>query len=307
MSEIPIIRNRFRPSVPWPIRPAIWSLLFLLALQTVCAGGSRVPSKKVLSLKAEANALYRKKKFADACDLYREIADLDTLDAPARTDLGLCLQNLGKKDSALQVSRDALRLAGRSLGSLNDSDWSNPDLRARKTAYFNLDKLGGPMREPDSGQCETWASFATCSRPFYVCADVGRKRTADGGMVHWSVIRVGLTRPRAAFSVEETETEADLPRPEMRDMEEQTIDGEFESKVRWLNRDSSTTLPLGEILETQTEGCDAGCKKTEEVQSECRVLYFDPCSGVVGLACAIDQGKNQDRILIGEYYLIPAR
>lgn len=279
-------------------------MLFLLGF--MASGVSGLPSKKILKLKAEANALYRQKKFADACGLYREVAELDTLDAPARTDLGLCLQNIGRKDSAVVVSRDALRLAGRGLGNDGDSNWSNPDLRTRKSAYYNLDKLGGPMREPDSGHCETWASFATCSKPFYVCADVGRKKTS-AGMVHWSVIRVGLTRARAAFSDEETEMEADLPRPEMRDMEEQGIDGEFESKVRWLNRDSSATLPMGETLESQQEGCDAGCKHTEETLSECRVLHFDPCSGVVGIACAIDQGKNQDRILIGEYYLIPSR
>jgi len=282
----------------------LWLLLLLLGIRSECLAG--VPSRKVLKLKAEANALYRQKKFADACALYREVADLDTLDAPARTDLGLCLQNLGKKDSAVQVNRDALRLAGRSLRGLADSDWSNPDLRARKSAYFNLDKLGGPMWEPDSGHCETWASLATCAHPFYVCADVGRKRTS-AGMVHWSVIRVGLTRARAGFSEDETETEADLPRPEMRDMEEQGIDGEFEAKVRWVNRDSAATLPMGETLESQAEGCDAGCKHSEEVQSECRVLDFDPCSGVVGIACAIDEGKNQDRVLVGEYYLIPAR
>jgi hypothetical protein len=44
-----------------------------------------------------------------------------------------------------------------------------------------------------------------------------------------------------------------------------------------------------------------------KVLSECRILHFDPCTGVVGIACAIDQGGDGDQIVIGEYYLYPAR
>ncbi len=296
--------TRNRVSACKPI--SSWALACLLvALSCTEPSAWLHSSKKILALKAEANGLYRQKKYAEACPIYREITERDTLDAGALTDLGICLQNLGKKDSVLHVSREALRLAGKSLASPSVSDWSNLDLRARKSAYFNLDKLGDPMREPDSGSCETWAAFAVCGKAFYVCSDVGRVRTARG-YDHWAILRVGLTREQAIFSAVEAETQADLPRPEVRDMEEVDVDGEFESKLKWLNRDSVVTLPLGEIFETRVEGCSS-CQATEKVMTECRVLHFNPCTGVVGVACAVDQGGGDDRIVIGEYYLIPAR
>jgi hypothetical protein len=180
------------------------------------------------------------------------------------------------------------------------------DLRTRKSAYYNLDKLGGPMREPDSGRCESWSALETCDQRLYVCADIGRKRTAEG-IVHWSILRVALSRNRSIFSTEESETLADLPRPEMLDMEVQNTDGEFESRIKWLNRDSVATLPLGEVLIAEGVHCPAPCKYPEKVLSECRVLHFDPCSGVVGVACGINLEGDDDQIVIGEYYLIPAR
>ncbi len=263
-------------------------------------------AKKVLAMKEKANTYYRQKKYVQACDIYKEITLLDTLDARTRIDLGLCLQNLGEKDSALQVSRQALSIAGRSLGSASDSLWSNVDLRTRKGAYYNLDKLGGPMREPDSGHCESWASLGTCAQRFFVCADIGRQRTKEG-FLHWSILRVALTKERAIFSTEESETLADLPRPDMLDMETQNTDGEFESRIKWLNRDSVVTLPLGETLVRDSASCPAPCKVPERILSECRVLHFDPCTGVIGVACGLNLDEKDDQIVIGEYYLIPAR
>ncbi len=260
-------------------------------------------SKKNQALKTSANALYREKKYAQACNIYRQITLSDTTDLRTLNDLALCYENMGYRDSAVQLSRAVLKSAGHSLAGSTESEWSNLDLRARKTAYFNLDKLGGPMREPDSGQCETWASFATCSRPFYVCADVGRRKILNGYQ-HWAILRIALSKVQAIFPVEEAETQADLPRPEMRDMEAQSISGEYENKLKWVNRDSIVTIPLGERRETQNEDCKVDCQKAETAVSACRILNFDPCSGVIGIACAIDQGSSEDQIVIGEYYLL---
>jgi hypothetical protein len=266
-------------------------------------------SRKVQALKEKANAKYRAKKFADACRIYREASLLDTGDAGVRNDLGLCFQNLGRKDSALETTRDALRLADRSLASDSEADWSFPDLRARKTAYFNLDKLGGPMREPRPGQCETWSAFSTCNGRYHVCVEDG-SRPAEGGTLHWNVLRVGLTRAKALFSFDEVEVPSHVPRPEMRDMEEMSIDGVPEARSRWINRDSSVVIPLGDVLETadpSDPACVKNCGNLERVRSECRVIHFDPCAGVVGVACGFEEGKAGDRIVIGEFYLIPAK
>ena len=265
-----------------------------------------LPTKRILQLRREAEDLYQTKKYPEACSRYREIAEFDTNDANVRTELGLCLQKLHKNDSALLVSRQALKIASRSMITMDSKRWSIPDLRARKSAYFNLDKMGDPMHAPDSGQCETWATYNSCNQSLFVCSDIGHKNTLEGKM-HWSVMRVGLTPKLAMFTEVETETQADLPQPEMRDMEATEIDGDFESKKKWINRDSTVTIPLGEVLETKANGYSLAKNSNEQILSECRVLYFDPCGGFVGMACALDEGKNEDQIIITEYYLIPVQ
>ncbi|GEM_PF-3255111 len=268
-----------------------------------------LPSKvahKVQALKEQANKFYRARKYANACAIYREASLLDSSDAGLRNDLGICFQNLGRKDSALQFTRDALRLADRSLAEPTEEEWSFPDMRSRKTSYFNLDRLGGPMTPPRPGQCETWSAMSTCKGRFHVCVEDG-SRPAEGGTLRWNVLRVGLTRARALFSYDEVEVPSHVPRPEMRDMEEMSIEGIPESKSRWINRDSSVVIPLGELLETKDSACVKNCGNLERDQSECRIIHFDPCAGVVGVACGIQEADGKDRIVIGEFYLIPAK
>jgi hypothetical protein len=262
--------------------------------------------RKVQALKEQANKHYRAKRYSEACRIYGEAALLDANDAGVRNDLGICYQNLGRKDSALDATREALRLADRSLAASSEPDWSFPDLRARKTAYFNLDKIGGSMREPRAGQCVTWSAFSSCNGRYHVCVAEG-SRPAEGGSLRWQTLRVALTRSRALFSYDEVEVPSQVPKPEMRDMEELSIEGVPESKLRWVNRDSSVAIPLGDILETADSACAGRCGNLERVQSECRVIHFDPCAGVVGVACGIQEGAGKDRIVIGEFYLVPQK
>ncbi len=262
--------------------------------------------RKANRLKVEANQAFRQGHVSEACAKYGQAQALDTSDASIRAALGFCLIKLGKRDSAFQVSREALRLAGLGLESLTDTEWSVKDMIARKSAYFNLDKLGGPMPDPDSGKCETWANLSTCAKAMYVCADVGRQRSRRG-VLHWSVLRVGMTPAQANFKPEESQNPGDLPRPELRDMEEQAIDGTYESRVKWLNRDSIATIPMGERLENLDATGGTKCQDADGWLSECRILYFDPCTGVIATACGLVGEGESDRILIGEFYLIPAR
>ncbi|MDB5106679.1 MAG: hypothetical protein JWP91_4368 [Fibrobacteres bacterium] len=263
-------------------------------------------SRKVQNLKERGNAHYRAKRYAEACRAYREASLLDSNDAGIRNDLGSCFFKVGSKDSALQFTREALRLADRGLAVTPDPLWSFPDLRARKTAYFNLDKLGGPMPEPLPGKCETWSSLANCNGRFHVCVEQGA-RASEGGTLRWQVLRVALSKSRALFSYDEVEVPAQVPHPELRDMEEMSIEGDPESRQRWVNRDSSVIIPLGDFMETADSTCEGKCGKLETVLSECRVIHFDPCAGLVGVACGIQEGPGRDRIVIGEFYLIPAK
>lgn len=290
------------PSAPAPatgsLKPAPWVRLPIPSAD----------ARQAQLLKLRANGLYRARKYKDACDLYAAVVRLDTGDASARNDLGICQRALGHRDSALASTRAALRIADRSLAAPDTSAWSFADLRARKTAYFNLDKLGGPMREPKVGQCETWFAVGDCPARLHVCTEQGYRKV-EGGFLKWEIMRAALNRSHALFSYEEVEVPSQVIRPEMRDMEELGIDGTPESMIRWINRDSSITVPLGEYIETADPECFPECNIAGNLEKErikCRVLNFDPCAGVIGMACAIDEEGGKDRILIGEYYLTPA-
>jgi hypothetical protein len=271
-------------------------------------GRSAETARRIQLLRVRANGLYRARKYRAARDLYAACARLDTGDAGARNDLAGCHLKLGQRDSALAASRAALRLAGRSLASPDAGAWSFPDLRARKSAYFLLDKVGAPMSAPGPGRCEAWtAAEGECRARLYVCAERGGRAEA-GGALRWDILRAGLSAARAAFSPEELESPSQLPRPEPRDMEAASIGGAPESESRWVNRDSSVTLPLGEFLETADPACSGpACGSLEQERIGCRILHFDPCAGVIGMACAYQEEGGPDRIVIGEWYLIPSR
>jgi len=258
-------------------------------------------------LKVRANGLYRARKYREAADLYSACARLDPNDANARNDIAGCYQKMGFKDSALACAREALRLADAGLSAGDAASWSYRDLRARKSAYFLIDKLGAPMTAPKPGECETWAaSEGACRAGLRVCSERG-SRAAAGGTLRWDVLRTSAIPAQALFKDEETDS-AGAPRPEMRDMEAASIDGTPESFSRWVNRDSASTIPLGEYLEGADPACSGpACGGLEKELSECRILHFDACAGVIGMACAYQEDAGPDHIVIGEGYFLPAR
>jgi hypothetical protein len=255
-----------------------------------------------------ANGLYRARKYRDAAELYAACARLDPGDASVRNDLAGCYQKMGRKDSAVAFAREALRLADAGLEASDTVYWSFTDLSARKNAYFILDKSGNPMTTPRPGQCETWiAAAGVCRARLHVCVERG-SRPAAGGTLRWDVLRAGVSRLRALFAPEEVETPSQVPHLELRDMEAASIDGISESESRWVNRDSSVTLPLGEFLETADPACSGpACGSLEKEVAGCRILHFDPCAGVIGMACANQEEGGSDQIVVGEWYLLPAR
>lgn len=270
-----------------------------------------VPSetlRRIQLLKVRANGLYRARQYPEACRVYAECARLDPGDASARVDLAGCYQKLGRKDSAVAFAREALRLADAGLAASDTVLWSFQDLSVRKNAYFILDKSGSPMPTPKPGQCETWtAADGGCRARLHVCAERG-SHPSTGGTLRWDVLRAGVSRLRALFEYEEVEAAAQVPHPELRDMEAASIDGVSESESRWVNRDSSVTLPLGEFLETADPACSGpACGSLEKEMAGCRILHFDPCAGVIGMACAYQEEGEPDRIVVGEWYLVPAR
>ncbi len=265
-------------------------------------------ARRIQLLKVRGNGLYRARKYRQAADLYAACVRLDPGDAGARNDMAGCYQKLGLKDSALACAREALRLADASLTASDTALWSFPDLRDRKNAYFLLDKLGAPMPAPKPGQCETWAAAeGECRARVRVCSERG-SRPAPGGTLRWDILRASAFPLKSLFAYEEIESAGLVPRPELRDMEATSIDGVSEGYSRWMNRDSAATIPLGEFLEGADSACAGpACGDLEKELAACRILHFDACAGVIGLACAYQEDDGPDHVEIGEGYFLPAR
>jgi hypothetical protein len=164
------------------------------------------------------------------------------------------------------------------------------------------------MSAPKPGQCETWtASEGDCRSRIRVCSERGG-RPAPGGTLRWDVLRASVFPFKALFAYEEIESASLVPRPELRDMEGSSIDGVSEGYSRWVNRDSAATIPLGEFVERSDPACAGpACGGLEKELIECRILHFDACAGVIGMACAYQEEDGHDHIEIGEGYFLPAR
>jgi hypothetical protein len=154
-------------------------------------------------LRAEATKLFKKKKFAEACEKFRQAADATPDDAAVLTDLGLCQHKLGQDKDAAVTNLRAIEIASRDPGRIDDPAAT----RVRRHAYFNLDQAKADavavIPGDDRGtKCETITPPPGCARSFEVCGVAGsmgfRMRT-------YSRInaKVALTRAAATWTDEE--------------------------------------------------------------------------------------------------------
>ena len=243
-----------------------WALV--LALVVSVALGSWAVADSAAGLTARATKLYRKKKYDEACQLFRKVTELAPTSASAWADLGLCLGKLpGSGTDAVTANRKALALG-------KDSE------KIRKAALFNLGKLEGsevPSHVPGPSEdllrdlegltptCKIFEPPSGCAKAVWGCS------SGPG----WSdLLRLALDpRPIARKPFPKVESDpGDDPEP--------VLDGDVVLSA------AARIVPTAE-----GDHCD-------HQELRCRVVWADACAARAGVACTV----TWDRQAVSDLY-----
>ena len=219
----------------------------------------------ISTLQDEATRAFKDQRYAEACAVYQKLAAGSPDSGAAQTDVGLCLQRLGRKKEAIVANRKAIALAART--ELAD----NGDPAARRHAYFNLYRLGVRAAVPKKG-CRKLPAEPGCRRSLWVC--VGQEQSAGSRVETDSTYaRVGISRD--AVQIEEgqdAETYADSSVPDdQRDHVDVTIEQQSDSHCQ--------------------EGDGPGCGEHDGTTT-CEIVSADACLGLIGAVCPGAAGKE---------------
>lgn len=240
-----------------------------LVLALVVAIGSWAGADSAAGLTARATKLYKKKKYDEACQLFRKVTELAPNSASAWADLGLCLGKLGSVGDAVAANRKALALG-------KDSE------KIRKAALFNLGKLEGsevPSHVPGPTEdllrdldgltptCKIFDPPPGCAKPVWGCSS---------GPGWNNLVRLALDpRPIARKPFPKVEYFTDDP-----DEPDTVLDGDV-------------VLRAGTYIAQTAEGdpCD-------HQELRCRVVWADACAARAGIACTV----TWDRQAVSDLY-----
>ncbi|MEP6653257.1 MAG: hypothetical protein ABJA82_07855 [Myxococcales bacterium] len=159
-------------------------------------------------VRADATQLFKKKKYAEACDRFGQAAQLAPEDAALLTDLALCQHKLGHEQEATASNRRAIELASRDPASI-----ANPEAaKVRRHAYFNLHQAGADADGPILGnlkgtRCGAIEAPSGCGRSFQACgynANMGYRLRSYSR----TTAKVALTPAGAAWTAGEMSDEA---------------------------------------------------------------------------------------------------
>jgi hypothetical protein len=218
------------------------------------------------ALEAEAAALFKAKRYREACAVYQKIAAAHPDSGAPQADLGLCLQRLGKKKEAIAANWKAI-----ALGAKTDVVAAG-EPSTRRHAYFNLYKLGVRAGVPKKG-CRKLPAAPGCQFTFWACA--GKDNSAGSGMETISTfVRIGLSRDLATIDKgDEMERYNDWPVPDDR---RDHVDISIEEETTSICRDS--------------DGPQCG---ENDGMSTCEVVSADACLGLIGTVCpGADKKEN---------------
>ena len=245
-----------------------WALLVALAVSV--AVGSWAVADSAAGLTARATKLYRKKKYDEACQLFRKVTELVPTSASAWADLGLCLGKLpGSEADAVAANRKALALG-------KDSE------KIRKAALFNLGKLEGsevPSHVPGPTEdllrdlegltptCKIFDPPPGCAKPVWGCS------SGPG----WS----NLLQAGARSAVDRAQAVSECGILHGRPGRAETV------------LDGDVVLRAGTYIAQTVEGdsCD-------HQELRCRVVWADACAARAGIACTV----TWDRQAVSDLY-----
>ncbi len=213
--------------------------------------------------------MYRAKKYAEACALFKQASEIDPTNGAVFADLGLCLAKLGDKTQAIAANRRAVETG---------------EPATRKNAYFNLDRLGVKVALPKAGACGPLAEDQS-PHPFHACA-YAYEAGGSGIVQTGEAVRIAVSADLA---------KADLPTssgpPSLGEIERSQPTEGFLGVA-------ATDLVLSETAEDRClcdehdVGCMKGCearRATTRERTNCSVVYARP--PFVGLVCRLPGAK----------------
>jgi len=231
-------------------------------LLSLLFGLDGAPSATVLTQRA--NALYRAKRYLEACTLFQQVTELAPAKGAAWGDLGLCMSRLpDQRAFAVTFSHQAILLSG-------------GDAKTRKAVYYNLGRhlaathpshVPGPSEEGplaelegELPQCELYDAVPGCDRRVWGCSS-------------WRSSDLTLTR-----FAHDPRTIARKPWPEGNTV--------YDDISVMLGRDV-LVLEDGqtETYRSGTSICRFGVA--------CRVVWADACNGRVGYYCETKTGLRE--------------
>jgi hypothetical protein len=172
---------------------AALALASTLALPVAYGEG---PNAAEPALRAEATKLFKKKKYAEACEKFRQATVATPEDAALLTDLGLCQHKLGQDNEAAATNLRAIELASRDAKGIDDP----VAIRVRRHAYFNLEQVNADAAPSIPGndkgtECKSIKPAPGCQRSFEVC---GASASQGFPMRSYSRTMAKVARTRAA-------------------------------------------------------------------------------------------------------------
>jgi hypothetical protein len=180
----------------------------LLAGAALAVPVARAAPPDAQALRAEATKLFKKKKYAAACEKFGQAAAATPDDADLLTDLALCQHKLGQDKEAIATNLRAIELASRDGKSIDDP----AAVRVRRHAYFNLDQAngvasGGVAANDQGTKCNAVQPAPGCAQSFHVC---GFEGAMGFRMREYSrtLAKIALTPTEAAWKPGETDKHA---------------------------------------------------------------------------------------------------
>jgi tetratricopeptide (TPR) repeat protein len=259
-------------------------------------------------LRGQATKLFRKKRYAEACEKYRQASAAAPQDADLLTDLALCQHKLGQDGPAAATNLRAIELAARDAKTLDDP----AAIRIRRHAYFNLDQVNADavaiIAGNDKGtKCEAVRAAPGCARSFHVCGVEGangfRMRTYTRTMA-----KVALAPAAARWTADEISDHAfddPTPRPGPSPSDKpEAVDGDsviFTARLEDEARTEGCEQTGGDV-----DQCTAETLANTGSKYECSIVYANACTGLLAVLC-LDSEPNDDQPtrFIDEYRFAP--
>ena len=313
--------------------PGIMVALLLVVASLFARAESPNPAGP--ALRAEATKLFKKRRYAEASEKFREATVAMPEDAALLTDLALCQHKLGQDKEAAATNLRAIELASRDAKSIDDP----VAIRVRRHAYFNLEQVKADADSIIAGnsagtECESIKPAPGCQRSFEVC---GASASQGFRMRSYSRTMAKVARTRAAAlwtPGEVSDHDFDDPtsglgqppseKPQVVADDDVIFISAFEDEARTAGCDDESPCfkracadldkhPSKAVAREkrraakQVDACSGELASGIGSNYSCSIVYANACTGLLAVSCSSSQpGSSDPSSELDEYHFVPA-